>query len=54
MTLYVPGEILDSHNTVEIFELHRVPESGCVSFIDHALLCEPVEGDHSLIGFELL
>lgn len=54
MTLYVPGEILDCHNTVEIFELHRVPESGCVSFIDHALLCEPVEGDLSLIGFELL
>ena len=53
-TLYVPGEILNEHNTVEIFELHRAPESCSVSFIDHALLCEPVKDDLSLIGFELL
>lgn len=54
MTLYVPGEILKEHNKVEIFELHRAPESRTVSFIDHALLCEPVKDDLSLIGFELL
>lgn len=54
MTLYVPGEILKEHNTVEICELHRIPEEKKVSFIDHALLCEQVEGELSLLGFELL
>ena len=53
-TLYVPGEIIKEHNTIELLELHSVPESGEVSFIDHALLCEPVKDDLSLIGFELL
>lgn len=54
MTLYVPGEILKEHNTVEIFEQHCFPKEKKISFIDHALLCEPVEGKLSLIGFELL
>lgn len=53
-TLYVPGEILQEVNTVEIFELYNVPKNAKVSLIDHALLCEPVENDHSLLGFELL
>ena len=46
-TLYVPGEIIKDHNTVEIFELHGQENLTNVSFIDHALLTEPVNNTES-------
>lgn len=37
-TLYVPGELLKEHNTIEIFELHNAPADLAVEFLDHPLL----------------
>lgn len=43
----LPGVIIKDHNTVEIFELHGQENLTNVSFIDHALLTEPVNNTES-------
>lgn len=53
-TLYVPGELLQEENTIEILELHAPRQDRTVDFIDHSLLCEPVAEDAYRGHFELL
>lgn len=52
-TLYVPGDLIQDENTIEVFEIHNPGEGCCLQSIDHALLCEipkdPSEEDFLLL-----
>ena len=37
-TLYVPGELIEKHNVIEVFEIHRSNESKTVEFTDKPML----------------
>lgn len=52
-TLYVPGELLQEENTVEVFEIHAPSPERTVALSEYAILDEVGTEDTSLSDFEL-
>ena len=48
-TLYVPGELVQEENTVEILELHYEARENEIRFLDHSILTEMPTNDYAFL-----